>query len=140
VGGGVNKTQSFHLNLVDLESGHPRYPLLPHEFRQSLATMSHQGLNMQILTLILLDENPPEPVYTLKTKGPSSTLNSMQVLYIVKCEEFTLSRGPEGFLAVRHLHHRTEAHWRFTPPTISTRWGRAFQGDLASSLSAVAIL
>lgn len=75
----------------------------------------------------------------MKTKGPSSALNSAEVLYKVRCEEFTLSWGPKGFLAVRHLHHRPGRRCRFTPPTISTRWGEAFQGDLPSSLYAVAV-
>lgn len=48
---------------------------------------------MQILPLFLAEENPPEPVDILKTKGPYSAFNSAEVLYKVRCEELTLSWG-----------------------------------------------
>lgn len=41
---------------------------------------------MQILPLFLAEENPPEPVDILKTKGPSSAFDSAEVLSKARCE------------------------------------------------------
>lgn len=75
---------------------------------------------MQILPLFLAEENPPEPVDILKTKGPSFAFNSAEVLYKVKCEELTLSWGQRaswlsGF-SITGLEDAADSHLRQSQP------------------------